>query len=718
MKKYIVLLAAILTLLATSLRADEGMWLLPGADPSIARRIGNLGFTRTTDLARTDGPSLRNAVVQLSTGCTGSVISRNGLVLTNYHCVSNALQQHSHATHDLFADGFYAETLHDELPIAGMTATITTGMADVTHAVLQGISPNTPLSEAQPQIEKNIARIVDSVAKRTGLEARITEQFSGNRYLLITQKVFRDVRLVLIPPANIGKFGGDADNWTYPRHTGDFALLRIYTDASNEPADYEPQNQPYKATSRLVISQDGYQEGDLTIVMGYPGTTQRYASAGEIKYNRNYVQKAYMDVWEQLMPIWDSLASSSPDYAAANVTNREIAANYLKYYQMQHRAIDAHQLIAQRDEASTDFNAWYASTPERKEQYFGTLTDLNSSLSAARDFKYQYILLNESLQRGMPLTRLAAQFSELATALKAKDKTAIEAFKAKFNDAYLSDLYKRIYLRSDQLTTAAALRLCTNKLSHQEQPSALRACSGKQELETFLSKSYSNSLFASKDGVLEFLAAPSLKRLKKDPLYELAASIEMRLDALQKELAPPTQQLRNARHRYLRGLLAQHADSSLYPDADGTMRLSYGHVKSLAPADGVHLSYFTTVAGMAQKEKSGKPEYRMNPTLSKLQKHGAFSGYQNEDGQMPLNFITTNDITGGNSGSPVLDRDGALIGLAFDCNSEGVIGQYMFDNALARSICVDIRFVVHYVKIQKNLRVFEEMSIFAKRPME
>lgn len=718
MKKYIVLFSALLSLLAPSLRADEGMWLLPGADPSIARRIGKLGFTRTTDLARTDGPSLRNAVVQLSTGCTGSVISRNGLVLTNYHCVSNALQQHSNATHNLFADGFYAETLRDELPIAGMAVTVTTGMADVTRAVLQGIAPDTPLTEAQPRIERNIARIIDSVAKRTGLEARIAEQFAGNRYLLISQKVFRDVRLVLIPPANVGKFGGDTDNWAYPRHTGDFALLRIYTDASNEPADYAPQNQPYKAKSHLVISQDGYQEGDLTVVMGYPGTTQRYATAGEIEYNRDYVQKAYMDVWGCLMPIWDSLASSSPSYAAANVTNREIAANYLKYYQMQHRAIDAHQLIARRDEATTDFNAWYAATPERKEQYFGSLTDLNASLNAAQDFKYQYLLLNESLQRGMPLTRLAAQFSELATALKAKDKTAIEAFKTKFNEAYLSDLYNKIDLRSDQLTTAAALSLCMDKLSRQEQPSALQAFGGRQALEAFLSKSYANSFFASKDGVLEFLAAPSLKRLKKDPLYELAASIEARLNALQKELAPPTRQLSNAQHRYLKGLLEQLADSSLYPDADGTLRLSYGHVKSLAPSDGVHLSYFTTVAGMAQKEKSGKPEYSMNPTLSKLQKHGAFSGYQNEDGQMPLNFITTNDITGGNSGSPVLDRDGALIGLAFDCNSEGVVGQYMFDNKQARSICVDIRFVMLYVKIQKNLRVFNELPIFAKRPME
>lgn len=719
MKKYIVLLSSILLLIATTVRADEGMWLLPSASPTVGTHLGKLGFMRVHDLSRPDGgPSLQKAVVKLSTGCTGSVISRSGLVLTNYHCVNNALQQHSNANHDLFARGFYAETLADELPIKGMAVAITTDMLDVTKSIRNGIAPDTPLSEAQAQIEKNKAKILDTISRQNGVEAHIVQQFSGNRYVLIIQKVYRDVRLVLIPPTNIGKFGGDTDNWTYPSHTGDFALLRIYSNNSNEPADYTPQNQPYNATSKLTISQDGYQEGDLTVVMGYPATTQRYATTEEIKYNRDCVQKAYIDVWQRLLPLWDSLASNNPDYAAAIVSNRESAANYLKYYQMQSRAIDEHSLITQRDNASTNFCAWYTTTPERNKKYFGTIADINESLSAASEPQYQVILLNEALRWGMPLTRLAAQFSELANALEAKDKTATEAFKTRMNDTYLSALYSQLDLKNDQLSTAASLSLCMEKLPVKEQPDVLQNLNGKQALDEFLGKTYAGSLFTSKDRVIEFLDSPSLKKLKKDPIYQLATSFQERIDALQKELAAPAKRLGNARQRYFEGLLEQHADSALYPDADGTLRLSYGHVKSLSPSDGVHLNYFTTVAGMAQKARTGKPDFRMNSDLHMLQKNNAFSGFQNENGQMPLNFITTNDITGGNSGSPVVNNEGALIGLAFDCNSEGVIGQYMFDNENARSICVDIRFVLLYIKMQKNMRVFNELSIFGKRPLK
>lgn len=690
--------------------------MLPSADTTIAQRLGKLGFTRVTDLARTDGPSLRNAVVQLSTGCTGSFISRNGLVLTNYHCVSNALQQHSNATRNLCADGFYAETQADELPLQGMAVTITTGMFDVTAAVRKGIKASAPHAESQAQIASNITHIIDSAARQSGASARIVQQFAGNRYLLITQMVFRDVRLVLIPPANIGKFGGDTDNWTYPRHTGDFSLLRVYAGQDNAPADYSAQNQPYKAASLLTISQNGYAEGDLSVTLGYPGTTQRYATAGEIEFNRDYAQKAYTDVWERLIPLWDTLAAHRPNYAAANISNRMASANYLKYYQMQREAIDLHGLIAQREDAANDFCAWYAAEPARKDEYFGVISDLNASLNASRELKYQYILLNESLRRGMPLMGIAARFSTLASALKAKDRTATEEFKAQLNDTNLNRMYEKLDLECDRATTAASLGLCLEKLPREALPDALQAINGAQELNGLLDQGYANSFFTSKEGLKAFLAHPSLKKLKTDPLYQLALSITTRRDALRKQLEGASRQFHDAQQRYLKGLLAQHADSSLYPDADGTLRLSYGRVKSLNAADGVHLNYFTTLAGMAQKAASRKPEYEMNSLLAKLQKHGAFSGYQNEDGQMPLNFITTNDITGGNSGSPVINQDGELIGLAFDCNSEGVIGQYTFDGANARCICVDIRFVILYVKLQKNLRVFNELPIFAKSP--
>lgn len=715
MHKRFLLAILFLPIFAVSAWADEGMWLLPTIDSTLAQRLNRLGCTRVSDLNNFGNHSMARAVVKLGSGCTGSIIGRNGVVLTNYHCVSDALQQHSNAEHNLIANGFYAESLANELPIEGMTVAITTGMYDITKAVRNGVAPATPLSEAQPQIAKNIAAILDTASRHEGVEAHIAPQFAENCYILITQKVFRDVRLILVPPASIGKFGGDADNWQYPRHTGDFALLRIYSNASNEPADFSQQNKPYRAETILSISQDGYQENDLSIVMGYPAVTQRYATPEEIEYNRSYVYRAQLNVWQRLVPIWDSLSAKDPNYAAAILPKREIVANYLKYYQMQNEAIDSYHLLEQRGNESTAFGAWYAQTPERKEKYFGALSDIGSGIRAASQPRYHFVLLLEALRLGMPLASTASHFAALADALSAKDKTAAEALRTQFKEQYLSSSRSEMDINNDRLSTSAMLSLLTEKLPLEDRPAAIKGLNSQADINAFLDNAYAKSLFASREKVENFLDNPSLKKLKRDPLYLLATSITDKLNELQRSLDPAAKRIEEGRHRYMAGLLEQYADSALYPDADGSLRLSYGHVKSVSPADGIRIAHFTTVTGMAEKAKTGKPEYKMDAQLRQLQENGAFSGFQLENGQMPLNFITTNDIIGGNSGSPVMNKDGELIGLAFDCNSEGAIGQYQFNADRARCICVDIRFMLLYTKIQRNTRVFEELSIFRKR---
>lgn len=719
MKKCILILSAICLLLhANTAHGDEGMWLPPTIDTSVARKLYKRGLTRPVgELASFNTPSIKDAIVQLNTGCTGSIISRKGLVLTNYHCVTNAIQQHANAQPNMLPDGYYAEALANELPIEGMTIAITTAMVDVSREVLNGVSPRATYTEAKPLVSQNIARILDTASQHEGVQTRIVQHFGGNRYLLVSQKVFRDVRLVFLPPKSIGNFGGDTDNWQYPRHTGDFAMLRVYSNANNEPADYSPQNQPYSPKKFLSIAQDGYSEGDLTIIMGYPGSTQRYATSWEIDRNINHVNKAQREVWEQLIPIWDSIATANPTFAVEILPQREAVANYLKYYTLQAQALQRKSVIQQRDANVNSFCAWYAQNPERAKKYIGATSNIQNGVQDVLPQTYQYTVLREAFWMGMPLANWAASFETLANALKEKDKAGIEAFRKLYSDSQLDAFFATFDPQLDKISTAAMLKLCMEKLPLPVQPSVMKTIRGQYHgsVQAFLNDAYAKSLFVSQEKVNAFLDSPSRKTLENDPIYAIAASMGIAIGKLENEMQTAEQLVEDGRQRYLEGVLEQNANTPLYPDADGTLRISYGEVKSFAPADGIHLSHYTTVDGMAEKAKQAKPEYKMAPHLARMQANDAFSGFQIAPGLMPLNFITTNDIIGGNSGSPVLSYNGSLIGLAFDLNEGGASGQYQFDNEQNRSICVDIRFILLLTKAQKNTRVFEELSIFGKR---
>lgn len=694
--------------------ADEGMWLLPNLTPSIVKRLDRLEFMRVSDLANANEPSFKDAVVKLSTGCTGSIVSRSGIVLTNHHCISNALQQIGKASPALTDDGFYAATLADEVHVEGMTVALPLAMLDITGLVRDGVSPNASIEEQQAQIGKNIARILDTATQHEGVEAYVAPQFAENRYTLISQRIFRDVRLVLAPPANIGKFGGDTDNWQYPSQTGDFAFLRIYANASNEPADFSPQNQPYKPTQFLSISPNGYQEGDLSLIVGYPAVTQRYATAEEIAFDRDFIRKAQIEVWSALIPIWDSIAAKNPSFASFIYPTREVTANYLKYYSMQRDAINADSILQQREAFSNAFRAWYSHSPSLEKKYSSALHSIHDGISAARNAQYQATLLREALRWGMPITQLAARFSLLDSALKANDKESIAAFKRQLNEASLDPLYTPSGMRSDSISTGAMLGLCLAKLPRRDWPTAFTSVISPDNVALSLDKAYAKSFFASKDRLLNFLNNPTLKKLKKDHIYQLASSMQQELNSLQQRLSHAQTLLRSGHQRYLEGLLEQYSDSVIYPDADGTLRISYGRVRSISASDGTRANFYSTLADMERKSRSGAREYQMNPSLKHLYDNRAFSGFQLDDGQMPVNFITTNDIIGGNSGSPVINATGDLIGLAFDGNEDGILGLYAFNRDNARSICVDIRFILLYTKIQRNLRIFNELSIYRK----
>ncbi|MEZ4776548.1 MAG: S46 family peptidase [Bacteroidia bacterium] len=679
-------------------------------------------------------PSLEDAIVKLNGGqCTSEMISPEGLMLTNHHCAYDAIASLSTEDNDLLTNGFWAMSRGEELPIPGSTAAFLIHSEDVSEKVLA----------AGDDIEQVIDEIVSKATEGTDYTAEVEEMFHGTEYYLFVYQVFRDVRLVGAPPSSIGKFGFDTDNWVWPRHTGDFSLLRVYAGPDNQPAEYSPENKPYQPRHFLPISLQGVAPEDYAMVMGYPGSTTRYLTSSAIQLALDQSNLDKIELMGEKARIMKSYMDKDDKTRIAMASDYASLMNTYKYYIGQTTMMNRYDVPGQKRMEEVEFQKWADSDPARKEKYGTVLKDIDElhTLYKPADHFMNYLYYGALAPSASVFSYF--EFSGLLGALQSGDTDAIAGAVAEVEEAK-GEHFKTFFYEADRDIFAASFISFYNNISPQLRPkifdevlnpvAVVEEVTGKKKkkkkksepeivqpvmpidinerIKAWTNAAYQTSL-ATDEGRLEaFLKNPDAEVLTKDPIFHFVAGV---IDFYRQRVglahATFNYQIEGLRKTYVEGLREMHPEKNFYPDANSTMRLTYGKVRPYDPADGVSYHYMTTLDGVMEKEDPTNEEFIVPAKLKSLWKDKDYGRY-GKGGVMPLCFITTNDITGGNSGSPVINSKGQLIGAAFDGNWEAMSGDiYVFPN-LNRTICVDARYILFIIdKYAGAGHLLKEMTI-------
>lgn len=702
MKKVIVSLAV--ALLTQPLLADEGMWLLPLLKQQKFEEMKALGLElEAKDIYSPDSSSLKDAVVIFGGGCTGEMISPEGLLITNHHCGYGQIQQHSSVEHDYLTDGFWAMSREQELPNPGLTVTFIDAIDDVTDYVKEDLK-----SDTDPNSMKFLsASYLNSLAeKKVGAEflknnpgtaVEIKPFFGGNKYYMFTKKIFSDVRLVGAPPSSIGKFGADTDNWVWPRHTGDFSLFRVYADANGNPAPYSTSNVPLKPKRYFKLSTGGVQENDYAMVMGFPGTTNRYYTSWEVAERRdidnavrinirNLRQQAMLE--EMLADPQVRIQYASKYAGSTNAYKNAIGTNW---------AINKRDFEGVKKQMQDELLAW--SQKNCRSNYIEAIQTLETIVADRADLRFRRAMLDEALLRGIEYVKVPASIDTLQDALIAKDKKAIAAALPVLQQAFDKFQNKDYSPAVDRKIAKVLLKEYTKLVPAGKRPAYLELIDTKfnGDTDAFVDFTFDTSIFASKENLAAFMKKPSLKQLDADPMMNLAASVQEENAALKKALADFDSGYAIAHRAYLKGLMDMKGELAMAPDANFSLRITYGQVKGYRPTDAVTYDATTTLDGVMDKEDPNNWEFVVSDKLKELYKKQDFGRYANEQGKQPVAFAATTHTTGGNSGSPVLNSRGELIGTNFDRNWEGVGGDIEYLPDYQRSIIVDVRYVLFVI---------------------
>lgn len=697
MKKLLVL---IFVIIAGSSRADEGMWL-----PLFIERLNYVDMQKeglhltAEEIYSINNSSLKDAIIQFGGGCTGEIISSQGLILTNHHCGYGAIQSHSTVEHDYLADGFWAMSMKEELPNEGLTARFLVRIEDVTKRVLATVNDNMTEAERTEKIDAISKTIREEAEKGTGYTGRVASFFNGNEFYLFVYETFRDVRFVGAPPSSIGKFGADTDNWMWPRHTGDFSIFRVYTGPDGKPADYSVNNVPLKPRHHLPVSTSGVKEGDFAMIMGYPGSTERYTTSWGVDHAINLNNPTIVNIRAKKLAIMREDMDASRDINIKYASKYASTANYWKYYIGQTRGLKRLKVFEDKKDIEADFASWANASADRKSKYGSVLADYERAYKATDAYALQRIYYMEGIARGAEIMGLAQSFSNLVTELKAENPSQEKIAKMKETFSKNIERYFKNYNRpTDLKLLTAMLEMYYNNVPENQQPKEFRdlVAKYKNDYNRLANDIFSKSAFDEKATVEALLAKPDAKVIEKDPAYKLMSAFTNQYRANQKAIEEYNDVLAKADRLFIAGLREMQPEKKFYPDANSTMRLTYGKVKAYEPADAVTYNYYTTLQGVMEKEDSTNWEFIVPDKLKQLYDTKDFGDY-GVNGQMPVNFISTNDITGGNSGSPVINGYGELIGLAFDGNWEAMSGDIAFEPALQRTISVDIRYVLFII---------------------
>lgn len=711
---FIPVVLSIILSLPVQTKADEGMWL-----PVLVQKLNFIEMQKAglklsaEDLYSINNGSIKDAVVSIG-GCTAEMISPDGLMLTNHHCAFSDIQRHSSVEHDYLQDGFWAQTREQELPNPSKIARFLIRAEDVTEKVLAGVTPEMSFADRQKVTMEASSAIEKEAIGNTHYQAQVTSMFESNKYFLFVYETFRDVRLVGVPPQALGKFGGDTDNWMWPRHTADFSIYRVYAGPDGKPAAYSKENIPLKPRHYFPISIKGVQDGDYAMVMGYPGRTSRYRTSQEVQATMDITNKIRIDVREKKLDIIKKYMETS-QLARIQYANKYAgSSNYYKYSIGQNQGLQNLDVIARKKAEEAAFSKWVSSSPDRVARYGKALDMINQAYEKPdAEIAQQYLM--EALLQGpeifMFAYRARALYNLLEKPEENKDKIkSISETMTSSMDAFFKD-YDRA---TDQKLAATLMKLYNDRVDAKYYPGFYKTVQSKYKgnFEKFAAKMYESTLFSTPSRLSAFLKNPSRKVLDKDLVFKVSGDVFDTMRKIGEESGAKAAILEEGRHLLLAGLMEMHSSKTFYPDANSTMRLTYGNVGSYEPADGVVYKETTTVDGYLEKEIPGDDEYDVPARMKSLILARDFGRYANRNGDLETCFISNNDITGGNSGSPVLNARGELIGIAFDGNWEAMSGDIAFESELQRTISVDIRFVLWVVdKYAGATHLIDEMTI-------
>ena len=718
MKYLISLLLSIF--LSFSLIADEGMWLPQLLKSLNEKDMIERGLKLTADdIYDINNSSLKDAIVSLNGGgCTAEMISSNGLMLTNHHCAFGSIQTHSTLENDYLKDGFWAMSNAEELKNDNVTATFLISIEDVSERINSFLNNQMSEDERRAKIAEISKVISKEVSDSTSYSANVKSYFGGNDFYLLIYETFKDVRLVGAPPSSIGKFGGDTDNWMWPRHTGDFSLYRVYMAPDGSPASYDLENIPYKPKHHLPIQLEGVENEDYTMIMGYPGRTNRYLTSFGISEALEISNPTTVDIrTEKLAVIKDGMDANKRvkiQYASKYAST----SNYWKYYIGQSKSLKAMKVFDKKKDIENAFKEWVESGDSSVQEKYGNVLEMiESAYNKNKRIALNRTYLNEAVFQGSEILYFSYMMKNRIASLP-KDKkerlTSIRKLKK-----LAKDFYKNYNASVDEKLLSSMLSMYYYNVPKNQHAPVFKKIENqmlgfkKLDFNFYAQNVFKRSVFSSKEKCMEFLQNPTLSRVSRDLAFTTMNSI---YDKYMKEIYPTRKSVRAALSKgnrlFMSGLREMDTSKSFYPDANSTMRVTYGSIGDYSPGNAMHYDYFTTIDGIIEKEDETNEEFIVPEKLKELYKMSDYGRYADKNGDLRINFISSNDITGGNSGSPVMNAWGELIGTAFDGNWESMSGDIAFENKIQRTISVDIRYILFIIDKYANASyLIDEMTI-------
>lgn len=709
-----ILLAAIILFAITSAWAKEGMWIPTLLNKYNIEEMKQMGFRLTADdIYSVNHESMKDAVVLFGSGCTGELISDQGLLITNHHCGFDAIQNHSSVEHDYLTNGFWARNKAEELPNPGLSVRFLNRMEDVTASVLSGTN-ECPKDSVAVIINRNAKKIVNEAAEKGKYEAAIQALFYGNQYFLYVYQVFTDVRLVGAPPSSVGKFGGDTDNWMWPRHTGDFSYFRIYAGKDNQPAKYSPDNVPYKPKRFFKISVKGVQPEDFTMVFGFPGRTQQFLPSQAIRQIMEQSDPDKIKIRDLKLDLLNTDMEKDAKVRIQYASKYASTSNAWKKWQGEIKGLKRLDAISAKQKSEREFSQWVAADANRQKRYGNVLPELEKLYSQLETYAKPFDYYSEIIQRGTDLFSIVSLIEPVQarwTSLSATDQQRIQ----KAVDTKLTEHFGEYNQATDEKVFAELLRVYFRDIDPKFLPEDFKILMSKTTPENLIRKIYRKSSFSDPirlKALTSGLNAKKFRYIANDPAVKLFRSLKKHYKTtVEPSYTSIQKHIDEAMRLYLAGIIEMNEEKPLWPDANKTLRVAYGKVEGYEPMDGVTYNYFTTLEGIMQKDNPAVYDYNVPQALRDLYQRKDYGRY-GKNGTMNVCFTASNHTTGGNSGSPVLDAEGKLIGVNFDRCWEGTMSDLMFDPERCRNIVLDIRYALFITdKLAGAGYLLDEMEI-------